>query len=328
MALRPEGLSLRNAARAVPLPLRPPLRRVRDLATGRWPRQVAFWSLSRTSNTPETFTEKILWRMAYDRRPILTQFADKVAVRDYVADRVGEELLTHLHGVYSRPDQVDWAALPREYVCKASHGSGGVVLVWDGAIEGSMLPANAGRVEWDRFVVRPGVSVPPRLTSLMERWLGLNFEYGPGRLPEWAYRDIPPRVIFEELLAEADGSIPRDFKFYVFDDVVQLVQIDTARFGNHVREFFRSDGTPVDMHGNLHAPESATPLPDTLPRMIEIATELGGGMDFVRVDLYDLPDRIAFGELTTTPGGGAIALHPRSFDVEFGSYWTLPTQRS
>jgi hypothetical protein len=275
-----------------------------------------------------TFTEKILWRMAYDRRPILTQFADKVAVRDYVADRVGEELLSHLYAVHSRPEQVDWASLPREFVCKASHGSGGVVLVWDGAVEGSMLPTNASHAEWDRFVVRPGVTVPPRLAVLMERWLGLNFEYGPGRLPEWAYRDVPARVIFEELLLDADGRIPRDYKFYVFDGVVHFVQVDSARFGDHVREFFRPDGSPLDMHGNVMTPESSTTLPDTMPRMLEIAAELGRGMDFVRVDLYDVPGRIVFGELTSTPGGGAIALQPRTYDVEFGACWRLPTQRS
>jgi len=58
--------------------------------------------------------------------------------------------------------------------------------------------------------------------------------------------------------------------------------------------------------------------------MLGLASELGAGLDFVRVDLYDLPGRIVFGELTGSPGGGAIPLRPRSYDYEFGSCWTLP----
>jgi hypothetical protein len=317
-------VSMRHWASAVPVPLRVPLRRVRDASTGRWPRQVAYWNLARTDPMPETFTDKIRWRMAYDRRPILQTFADKVAVRDYVADRIGDEHLSHLYGVHARSDQVDWAALPQEFVAKASHGSGAVVIVWEGAPLGSRLPANAGQVEWDRFAVRPDVTVRPRLAALIDRWMALDFEFGPGRLPEWAYRGVPPRVIVEELLLDADGGVPRDYKFYVFDGSVQMFQVDTARYGHHQREFFRSDGSPLEVVGSVDRPTVSSALPASLPRMLEIAAELARGMDFLRVDLYDLPDRIVFGELTSTPGAGAVPLQPREFDRELGTYWRLP----
>ncbi|MEI9985067.1 MAG: hypothetical protein WDN69_18865 [Aliidongia sp.] len=42
---------------------------------------------------PKGFNEKIQARKIFDRRPILTVMADKVAVRDYVAERVGREVL-------------------------------------------------------------------------------------------------------------------------------------------------------------------------------------------------------------------------------------------
>ena len=38
--------------------------------------------------------------------------------------------------------------------------------------------------------------------------------------------------------------------------------------------------------------------------MIEIAERLGEGVDFVRVDLYDVDGRVVFGELTNYPAGG------------------------
>jgi hypothetical protein len=44
----------------------------------------------------------------------------------------------------------------------------------------------------------------------------------------------------------------------------------------------------------------------------------------VRVDLYDLPDRVVFGELSSFPAGGDSPFHPESYNLEFGSHWTPP----
>ena len=58
--------------------------------------------------------------------------------------------------------------------------------------------------------------------------------------------------------------------------------------------------------------------------MIALAETWSAGTDFVRVDLYHLPDRIVFGELTSYPAGGHSPFHPESFDLEFGRPWTVP----
>lgn len=53
--------------------------------------------------------------------------------------------------------------------------------------------------------------------------------------------------------------------------------------------------------------------------MIELAERLGGGTDFVRVDLYDLLDRIVFGELSSFPAAGDSPFEPETFNLEFRS---------
>lgn len=58
--------------------------------------------------------------------------------------------------------------------------------------------------------------------------------------------------------------------------------------------------------------------------MIRIAETLAADTDFVRVDLYLLPDRIVFGELTSYPAGGDSPFRPERFDAEFGEHWTVP----
>ena len=58
--------------------------------------------------------------------------------------------------------------------------------------------------------------------------------------------------------------------------------------------------------------------------MIEIAERLGVGIDFVRVDLYALPERIVCGELTNYPLAGTGWFDPPEFDRRLGAFWTVP----
>lgn len=39
--------------------------------------------------TPKTFNEKLSWIKLYDRQPLYTRLADKYAVKQYVAERIG-----------------------------------------------------------------------------------------------------------------------------------------------------------------------------------------------------------------------------------------------
>jgi hypothetical protein len=58
------------------------------------------------ASPPVTLNEKILFKMAFDRRPILKTLADRIAVRDYVQERVGGHVLPkHLH-VFSDADEL------------------------------------------------------------------------------------------------------------------------------------------------------------------------------------------------------------------------------
>ena len=75
------------------------------------------------------------------------------------------------------------------------------------------------------------------------------------------------------------------------------------------------------------ATPGATPpvsRPDRLDELVDLAQRLAQDTDFVRVDLYDLPGRIVFGELSSLPAGGDSPFEPDSFNGEFGSHWTPP----
>ena len=105
----------------------------------------ALWTAERrlkySMRMPRTFNEKVEFKLAHDRRPILTTFADKLASRGYVARTVGPEYLSELHAVVSDPRELDLGALPSRYVVKPSHASGAVIVVHDRADPALRLPS-------------------------------------------------------------------------------------------------------------------------------------------------------------------------------------------
>jgi hypothetical protein len=77
------------------------LHRKRSFLQGTWPLFRAQNSLRKSAKNPRTFSEKILYKMAFDRRDSLTTFADKVAVRKYVQELTSREYLTDCYAVIS-----------------------------------------------------------------------------------------------------------------------------------------------------------------------------------------------------------------------------------
>jgi hypothetical protein len=137
---------------------------------------------------------------------------------------------------------------------------------------------------------------------------------------EWVYSQARRLLIVEEFLGS--GQPPVDHKFLVFGGRVELVQVDTGRFGEHRRRLYSPDWTPVDVVEAV-APGPLTPPPDSLQEMTKVAEALGADFDFVRVDLYDVDGEVWFGELTPYPGGGLDPFDP-VLDRVLGSYWQLP----
>lgn len=291
------------------------------------PKKTAYRRLrSSVPSVPRTFTEKIRYRMAFDRRPILRTFADKVAVRAYAADRVGEEALPSLFGVFEKATSITWDELPREFVLKASHGSGAVAVVWEGARAGRQpTPAQRGSWAW-RGTIHPDSLDIRQMERLAAEWLGLSYELS-GPYPEWAYGDLPRRIIAEELLQTESGALPNDYKFFMFDGNCVAIQVHVDRFGSHAGLWLSPDWIPFQARSrDWQRLAALTPPPSNLPVMLELAELLSDGLDFIRVDLYDLGTRVVFGELTNYPNAGRDTIDPVDFDRFLGSHWRLSQQ--
>jgi hypothetical protein len=279
-----------------------------------------YWERRRSWHTrhPVTLNQKLHWKLVKDRRPLLTTFADKVAVRDYVSHTVGPEVLPRLYAVVTDPAELDPTRLPAEFVVKPSHASG---LVWIVADLARLRCEGSARPEARSFTTTRDALDWDRLVATCREWLAINYA---DKALEWAYRNIPPRIMVEELLLDPDGRIPPDYKFFVFHGRVRLVEVHSDRFDDHRCSIVLPDWSSVAARGDTRPAEHAPPRPASLERMVHIAEALAQETDFVRVDLYDIAGRIVFGELTSYPGGGHVIYSPESFDAELGRFWTVP----
>lgn len=247
---------------------------------------------------PRTFNERMARKILHDRNPLIPQTLDKIAVRDWVAGRIGTETLVPLLGVWDCAADIPWEALPARFVLKTNHGSGYNILVSDKA-----------------------AACRSRVSRQLETWLAENYY---DRTGEWGYRDIRPRILAEEFLAGADGGVPEDYKLYVFGGRPRLLEVHLGRFTGRRREFFYDPVTlrPIHVGRVNHADHPDYEGPPAEARALnDLAARLGAGFDAVRIDFYLIDGQPWFSEVTHYSGGCGVSLGSPEQDRIVGDMW-------
>ena len=247
---------------------------------------------------PRRYTEKIQWRKLFDLDPRLAILCDKLAVRAFISERIGDALLTPLLWSGSAPEAVPLETIERPFIVKSSHAAGHIMRV------------------------RSSDNLDPETArETFRHWLRQN--HGT-RMDEPGYVFVHPRLMIERLLSRPDGAPPIERKIWVFDGRVRLVQtLLNDGSSNHHAAFHDRTWSRIDWHLlSPPNPESFAPPPQ-LDQMIEAAERLGAELEHIRVDFYDTHDRIWIGEMTPYPYSGLVPLAPHEADFILGSYWRI-----
>lgn len=138
----------------------------------------------------QTYNEKMQWAKLYDDIPTKTKLADKFLVREWVTEKIGEEYLIPLIGVWEKFDEIDFSTLPNKFVLKANHAAGTNVIVPDNT------KLNIKETE-----------------TLFNNWLKVN--YGYFSLYQMQYENIEPKIIAEKYIQDSNGEL-NDYKFLCF----------------------------------------------------------------------------------------------------------------
>ena len=95
-----------------------------------------------------------------------------------------------------------------------------------------------------------------------------------------------------------------------------MIQIHEARATRRCWTQYDRDWTRI---GGV---ESAAVQPVNMAEMFRIAEACALGIDFLRVDFYEVEERLWFGEYCLYPGSGLDPFVPDSLDVLLGTYWS------
>lgn len=246
---------------------------------------------------PVYLSEKIQYLKLYERTVLRKCVADRMLVRDFVKERVGEIHLIPQIAVFKKLNRSEWDSLPQKFVLKASHGSGFIRIVKDKTGE--------------KF---------EEILAEIDQWLSTDY-YKFGR--EWVYKGLERVLIAEELLLDESGNVPSDYKFYCFDGKVKLIQVDIDRFNGQKRFLFNRSFEPLDATLYYPAGENSPDKPRELDDAIRIVEQLSEEFNFIRVDLYVMAGRIFFGEMTNYPANGFQVFEPESYEIEMGNHLKL-----
>jgi len=244
-----------------------------------------------------TYNEKLQYLKLYDRKTVYTQMVDKLGMRDFVREKIGDGCTVPLVGVWEKPSDIDFDKLPDSFVLKCNHDSKGLIICRD-------------KKDLDR---KQAVRT---LSKSMKR----NMFWA---AREWPYKNVKPRVFAEELL----GDIT-EYQVLCFNGKPRLMYLMSEDKEGHLTEdFFDTDFKPVDLSLGYGKTSEKIERPACLEKMLEIASVLSKDCPHLRVDFLYSGNHLYVGELTFFNDAGFAPVKPESMNRTMGEWIELPARQ-
>lgn len=272
-------------------------RRMSDRTFIRWE---YFSGMGRFPNLeyPETYNEKLQWLKLNCQREEYTALVDKHEAKEHVRGILGDEYIIPTLGVWNSFDEIDFNALPNQFVLKTTHDSGGVFVCTDKT----------------RLNLR-------RARKKIEKSLRHNFFY---EHREYPYKQVQPRIIAEQFMVDESGCDLKDYKFFCFNGHCKMLFVATDRATDVRFDFFDRDFHHLPFRQGHPLASSPIEKPAGFEQMLAVAEQLSQGFPHVRIDLYNINGHIYFGEYTFFHFSGNVPFEPAEWDKTIGSWLELP----
>ena len=195
---------------------------------------------------------------------------DKYAVKEMIANRIGQQYVIPLLGVWDSFSTIDFAMLPSQFVLKTTHDSGNVIVCKD-------------KKYFDIAKARKKLS----------KSLKTNYFY---KSREYPYKNAVPRIIAEKYMYDQIQEELTDYKFFCFHGEPRVLQISSNKGNVKKVNYYDMEFNRLQLANDLSGIDDTLAKPDNFYEMIEIARKLSKGLIHVRVDLYNINGQIFFGE--------------------------------
>ncbi|ETT01106.1 glycosyltransferase [Providencia sp. PROV188] len=251
-------------------------------------------------NAPKSFNEKVNFRMIHDRNPLHSQFADKLAVRDYVTQTIGQEHIVPILATYQHVDEIDITKLPQRFVLKCTHDSGSSIICTD-------------KSQFDLQKAKDKLSF-----HLLKNLYYITRERH--------YKNIPAQIICEEYIDLFEQKkrklVPETCRIHCFSGKPVYAEIDyTDEDGTEFINLYDTEWQlqPV----SFGYPQMLEPVsePTQFREMLRLAEILVTPFDYCRADFLMAENKLYFSELTFAPNAGRTVISPLSWDFKLGELW-------
>lgn len=250
-------------------------------------------------DNPKTISEKLNWLKIYDSTFLKTMCSDKLKVREYVKDKIGKDLFLPVLGIYDKFEEIDFSKLPKDYVIKCNHGSGMNIIVKN---------ENINKVDAKRKI---------------DKWMQTDYLH----LLEFSYKPIQKKIFIEQYAENIGKTALTDYKFSCFNGEPKFCQVMNDRFTNNLHFNY------YDINFNVLKDISRTDHPanynlkDEKPKnwelMIEYAKKLSEDFKYVRIDFYEINNKVYLSELTFYPNGGYLKFKNKNTEFKIGNLLQL-----
>ena len=256
-----------------------------------WSFKSGEWKINK--NRCKTFNQKIQWIKLYGITDLMRDCTDKVKVRDYVKDKIGEEHLKPVLQICSKFGEIDFDKLPNSFVIKCNHGC-----KWHYIIKNKIEFLNNKKI-FD--------AVKQQMQGWIEQeyWCWNGFEMN--------YRGIEHKLLIEPLMRDYLNIPCNEIHVHCFSSNPEfLIFFDNIR---NKKVFYDKELNIISDDELFTANIDNKILNQIFVLSLKLSRKLSENFSFVRVDWMFFGEKLYFEELTFTPHSGFC---PLKKDIEIG----------
>lgn len=251
-----------------------------------------FKNLSKNNWKNLKFTDKLkLYGLSLTKKNSF--YVDKLRVKNYIDNLNIKDLYTPktIKVLDKNKEELNLSKLPKKCVIKSNNSSGPIII-----IKNSKIKLIQPKISYNKWIKK---AIKPHITKY-----------------EKHYIDIEPEIFVEEYL----GDNISDYKFFCLYGKVIIIQIDQERFISHRQNLYDRD---LNLLPYIFKEKNSDliKVPKNIKKMIYMAEKISKIFIFARIDLYDLNNKIYFGEITFVPEAGRTNFKPIKYDYKLGKLW-------
>jgi len=242
-------------------------------------------------DNPTTIQDKLMWLNIFDVNPLKSLCADKIKLHDYSKLILGEDICIPIIKIYNNTKEINFDELPNQFVLKCNHGSGMNIIV-----------NNKSQLNYYDTI------------NKLNHWLSVDFTFQNGF--EAHYHDIVKKCFAEEYMNFTNHESLYDYKFWCFNGEPQIYTINDGN-GHGDIMYYTIDGKELNLY---NVPKHNDYIkPKLFNKMVEYSKQLSKLFKFVRVDFYEINNKVYLGELTFTPGACLFSYTNPEDNIKIGN---------